>query len=102
MDVCSLHVVLFSSLTRFSYSVAHHLILSHAFAAKLYREEFSGSAGGTGGGQIGITLDCGWYIPYDSDSQECMLLCSLSYNSLVPKSPLGIEAAQRALDSRVG
>ncbi|KAF9459727.1 beta-glucosidase 1A [Collybia nuda] len=64
--------------------VAHHLILSHAFTVKLYREEFAGTAGGTGGGQIGITLDCGWYIPYDSDSQEC------------------IDAAQGALDSRVG
>lgn len=78
MDVCSLHVVLSLSLTRFPYSVAHHLILSHAFAAKLYHEEFAGSAGSTGGGQIGITLDCVWYIPYDSDNQECMLLYRLS------------------------
>jgi beta-glucosidase len=53
-------------------SVGHHLILSHAFAVRLYRENFAGSAGGVGGGQIGITLDCVWYIPYDADSQECV------------------------------
>lgn len=46
-------------------SVAHSLIIAHARAVKLYREEFKQ----TQGGQIGITLDCGWHLPYD-DSPE--------------------------------
>ncbi len=48
------------------FSVAHHLILAHAYAVKAYREENT-----TQGGQIGITLDCPWYIPYD-DKPESM------------------------------
>ncbi|GLB39191.1 putative glycosyl hydrolase 1 family protein [Lyophyllum shimeji] len=60
--------------------VSHNLILSHAYAAKLYREEFKP----TQGGSIGITLDCVWYMPYDGDSPEC------------------VQAAQRALDTRIG
>ncbi|CDO75757.1 hypothetical protein BN946_scf184921.g33 [Trametes cinnabarina] len=45
--------------------VAHNLILAHAYAVKAYREEFKAVQGG----QIGITLDCHWQIPYD-DSPE--------------------------------
>ncbi|KAI0371234.1 beta-glucosidase 1A [Pilatotrama ljubarskyi] len=45
--------------------VAHNLILAHAYAVKVYREEFQQSQGG----QIGITLDCHWQMPYD-DSPE--------------------------------
>jgi beta-glucosidase len=59
--------------------VGHHIILSHAYAVKLYREEFKPSQGGS----IGITLDCVWLMPYD-DTPEC------------------IEAVQRGLDVRLG
>ncbi|RDB27621.1 Beta-glucosidase 1B [Hypsizygus marmoreus] len=60
--------------------VGHNLILSHAYAAKLYHEESQPTQGGV----IGITLDCVWYMPYDNQSTEC------------------IEAAQTALDTRLG
>lgn len=46
-------------------SVAHHLILSHALAVQLYRDEFKSSQGGV----IGIALNGDMAIPYD-DSQE--------------------------------
>ena len=49
-------------------SVGHHLILSHAYACKLYREQFQGTQGGT----IGITLNGDMAIPYD-DSPESEL-----------------------------
>ena len=49
-------------------SVSHHLILAHASAVKLYREEFKEKQGG----QIGITLDCHWLMPYDNTPEsEC-------------------------------
>lgn len=48
--------------------VSHNLILSHAYAVQLYRKEFQQ----TQGGQIGITLDVGWLIPYD-ESPESVL-----------------------------
>ncbi|OBZ77023.1 Beta-glucosidase 1B [Grifola frondosa] len=57
----------------------HHVILSHAYAVKLYREEFQTRQGG----QIGITLNGDWAIPYDD-------------------SPENIEAAQHALDVAIG
>ncbi|EKM56612.1 glycoside hydrolase family 1 protein [Phanerochaete carnosa HHB-10118-sp] len=41
--------------------VAHNIILAHAHAVKLYRDEFKEKQGG----QIGITLDSTWLIPYD-------------------------------------
>ncbi|OJT04041.1 Beta-glucosidase 1B [Trametes pubescens] len=43
----------------------HNVILSHAYASKLYREEFKAAQGGT----IGITLNGDWALPYD-DSPE--------------------------------
>ncbi|KAJ3561199.1 hypothetical protein NP233_g10336 [Leucocoprinus birnbaumii] len=58
--------------------VGHHLILAHSYAVKAYREEF-----GIQGGQIGITLDCPWYMPFDD-------------------KPENVAAAQRALDTRAG
>ncbi|KAF8067878.1 beta-glucosidase 1A [Lyophyllum atratum] len=61
-------------------SVSHNLILSHGYAVKLYRDEFKAAQGGS----IGITLDCVWYMPYDQDNQQC------------------VEAAKRALDTRLG
>lgn len=41
------------------------MILSHAYAVKVYREEFKAKQGG----QIGITLNGDWAMPYD-DSPE--------------------------------
>ncbi|GBE87454.1 Beta-glucosidase 1A [Sparassis crispa] len=59
--------------------VAHHTILAHAYTVKLYREEFKP----TQGGQIGITLDCHWQLPYDD-------------------SPANVAAAQRGIDFKLG
>ncbi|KIM80657.1 glycoside hydrolase family 1 protein [Piloderma croceum F 1598] len=59
--------------------VGHNVILSHANAVKLYREEFKE----TQGGQIGITLNGDWAMPYDN-------------------SPKNIAAAQQAMDAALG
>ncbi|KZS88053.1 glycoside hydrolase family 1 protein [Sistotremastrum niveocremeum HHB9708] len=59
--------------------VAHNLILSHAYAVKLYREEFKAKQGGV----IGITLNGDWAIPYDD-------------------SPENVAAAQATLDVAIG
>lgn len=42
------------------------MILSHAYAVKLYREEFKAAQGG----QIGITLNGDWAMPYDDSPQS--------------------------------
>ncbi|KAI9060053.1 glycoside hydrolase family 1 protein [Trametes sanguinea] len=59
--------------------VGHNVILSHAYAVKLYREQFKAAQGGT----IGITLNGDWALPYDD-------------------SPENIAAAQHALDVAIG
>ncbi|KAG8798749.1 Beta-glucosidase 1B [Serendipita sp. 398] len=59
--------------------VAHNLILSHASAVKVYRDEFKP----TQEGMIGITLNGDWEVPYDN-------------------SPENIAAAQQALDVAIG
>ncbi|KAI0265274.1 glycoside hydrolase family 1 protein [Gloeopeniophorella convolvens] len=59
--------------------VGHNVILAHAHAVKLYRDEFRP----TQRGQIGITLNGDWAIPYDD-------------------SPQNVEAAQHALDVAIG
>ncbi|PPQ87691.1 hypothetical protein CVT25_011458 [Psilocybe cyanescens] len=59
--------------------VAHHFILSHAYAVKYFRENISMIHGGS----IGITLDSSSYIPYDD-------------------KPENIEAAQRGRDFQLG
>ncbi|KAJ8596076.1 glycoside hydrolase family 1 protein [Rhizopogon salebrosus TDB-379] len=59
--------------------VGHNVILSHAYAVKLYREEFKAAQGG----QIGITLNGDWAMPYDANPQN-------------------VEAAQHALDVAIG
>lgn len=46
--------------------VAHNLILAHAYTAKLYREKFAPIQGG----QIGITLNTNWYMPYDDKAEN--------------------------------
>ncbi|KAI0790359.1 beta-glucosidase 1A [Abortiporus biennis] len=58
---------------------AHNLLIAHAHVVNLYREEFKSSQRG----QIGITLDCHWMIPYDD-------------------SPENKEAQARAIDFRLG
>ncbi|KAF8816111.1 glycoside hydrolase family 1 protein [Phlegmacium glaucopus] len=59
--------------------VGHSVILAHAHAVKLYREHFKP----TQKGQIGITLNGDWAMPYDD-------------------RPENIEAAQHALDFAIG
>ncbi|KAJ8514966.1 hypothetical protein ONZ45_g7557 [Pleurotus djamor] len=59
--------------------VSHHIILAHAHAVKAYREEFKP----TQKGQIGITLNGDWEMPYDD-------------------SPENVAAAQHALDFAIG
>ncbi|KAF8750622.1 glycosyl hydrolase 1 family [Rhizoctonia solani] len=45
--------------------VGHSLLIAHAKAVKLYREEFKSSQNG----QIGITLNCDWAEPYDESPE---------------------------------
>ncbi|KAJ2920434.1 hypothetical protein H1R20_g8959, partial [Candolleomyces eurysporus] len=59
--------------------VAHNIILAHAKAVKVYREQFKP----TQNGLIGITLNGDWAMPYDD-------------------SPENIDAAQHALDFAIG
>ncbi|EJD41564.1 beta-glucosidase 1B [Auricularia subglabra TFB-10046 SS5] len=59
--------------------VAHSEIIAHAYAVKAYRDDFKP----TQHGQIGITLNGDWKMPYDD-------------------SPENIEAAQQARDVAIG
>ncbi|KAI0777253.1 beta-glucosidase 1A [Trametes elegans] len=61
------------------WQVAHNLILAHAYAVKAYRDEFQAEQKG----QIGITLDCHWQMPYDD-------------------SPENVTAAQRGIAFKLG
>lgn len=54
----------------FSTSAGHSVILAHANAVKAYREEFKAKQGG----QIGITLNGDWAMPYD-DSPASESFC---------------------------
>lgn len=56
------------------FSVGHNLIVSHASAVKLYRDEFKAKQGG----QIGITLNGDWQMPYDDnpESKQPLIACS--------------------------
>ena len=47
------------------FSVGHHLLLGHSQIVDLYRKSYKPSQGG----QIGITLNVSWHLPYD-DSPE--------------------------------
>ncbi|KAG6907815.1 hypothetical protein DXG01_007297 [Tephrocybe rancida] len=78
--MCVCFIVIQTLTLKRSVSVGHNLLLSHAFAVKLYREQFQGKQKGS----IGITLDCVWCIPYDENDGAC------------------IEAAQTAIDTRLG
>lgn len=48
------------------YSVGHNVILAHAYAVKLYRDEFKDVQGG----QIGVTLNGDWAMPYDNSPES--------------------------------
>lgn len=54
------------SLLTCNISVGHNLILAHAYTVKLYREQFKS----TQGGQIGITLDLQWQLPWDNSPES--------------------------------
>ena len=41
-------------------------MIAHAYAVKLYREEFKVKQGGT----IGITLNGDWVMPYDNSPER--------------------------------
>ncbi|KAL0373997.1 UNVERIFIED_CONTAM: Beta-glucosidase 12 [Sesamum radiatum] len=62
-----------------SYIVAHHLLIAHAAAVRLYKEKYQSIQKG----EIGIALVTHWIVPYSS-------------------SKLDIQAAQRALDFMYG
>ncbi|KAF8799731.1 beta-glucosidase [Phlegmacium glaucopus] len=57
----------------------HNMILAHAYAVKYFRKNIVPLQGGS----IGITLGCEWYMPFDD-------------------KPENIEAAQKAIDTRLG
>ena len=78
-------------------SVGHNVILSHAYAAKLYREEFKPKQGG----QIGITLNGDWQMPYD-DSPESTRFSPILFNRTHVRIFPDVEAAQHALDVAIG
>ncbi|CDP07696.1 unnamed protein product [Coffea canephora] len=61
------------------YIVAHHLLLAHATAAKLYKENYQKSQKG----QIGVTYATHWFLPKI-------------------KTPEGLKAPYRALDFMLG
>ena len=47
-------------------SVGHNVILAHSYTIKLYRDEFKEIQGG----QIGITLNGDWAMPYDNSPES--------------------------------
>jgi beta-glucosidase len=47
-------------------SVGHNIIIAHAFAVQLYRTQFKEKQGG----QIGITLNGDWAMPYDNSPES--------------------------------
>ncbi|RSH91345.1 hypothetical protein EHS25_009644 [Saitozyma podzolica] len=46
--------------------VGHNVIVAHAHASKLYRDEFKAKQGGI----IGITLNGDWTVPYDDSAES--------------------------------
>ncbi|XP_057751346.1 beta-glucosidase 12-like [Arachis stenosperma] len=61
------------------YLATHYQLLAHAAAVQIYKAKYQVSQKGL----IGITLNCGWFLPYSN-------------------STLDIHAAQRALDFALG
>lgn len=66
------------------FSVGHSVILAHAYAVKAYRNEFKAIQKG----EIGITLNGDWAIPYDDTPESAhtpiffSLASKLTYFSL--------------------
>ncbi|RKL26004.1 Beta-glucosidase 1B [Fusarium proliferatum] len=52
--------------------VGHNILLAHASAVKIYRDEFKNSSGG----EIGITLSCDWAYPSNPDDEKDHIACS--------------------------
>ncbi|KAH6869679.1 putative beta-glucosidase [Thelonectria olida] len=52
--------------------VGHNILLAHATAVKIYREEFKP----TDRGEIGITLNCDWAYPFNPDDARDQAACS--------------------------
>ncbi|CAN1344094.1 Beta-glucosidase 24 [Linum perenne] len=48
------------------YIVAHNLLLAHAAAAQLYKENYQATQKGT----VGIALNSNWYVPYNETSPK--------------------------------
>ncbi|XP_065874771.1 beta-glucosidase 14-like [Euphorbia lathyris] len=48
------------------YIVAHHLLLAHAAAVKVYKEKYQISQKG----QIGISLNTNWMVPYSNSQKD--------------------------------
>jgi hypothetical protein len=67
---------------------------------KLYREEFKA----TQGGQIGITLNGDWAMPYDDspESSQAFLFTIWGRNSVLMVLILDVAAAQQAMDVALG
>ncbi|ERN17026.1 beta-glucosidase 22 isoform X2 [Amborella trichopoda] len=61
------------------YIVTHNELLAHAAAARLYKDKYQA----TQGGSIGISIYCFWYVPYTNSSSD-------------------VAATQRALDFNSG
>ena len=55
------------------------MILSHAYAVKVYREEFKAKQGG----QIGITLNGDWAMPYDDTPESTSITASSTCPTVV-------------------
>lgn len=84
------------TLLRYTPSVGHNLILAHAHAVKLFREQFKS----TQGGQIGITLDLHWQLPWDDSPQSA--LCRERADRCTHFPRTDVEAAQRGIDFKLG
>lgn len=79
------------------YIVAHNLILSHAYATKVYREQFKSQQKG----EIGITLNGDYYMPYDDDPESEFVRFYLR-PGLNMSIGIDIASAQHALDYHIG
>jgi hypothetical protein len=77
LQPCEFATELFLAIDGFSSSAGRSLILAHAYAVKAYREDFKPNQGG----QIGITLNGDWAIPYDDNSES---MCQATLNSIIP------------------